>query len=69
MLVGSNINIDFKKALAIAQSVVLPRESGCMASAASKLYGGVPAGRLTRGMVQIALHGSLENIIDAAKLQ
>lgn len=39
-----------------------------MASATAKLYGAVPAGKLTRGMVQIALHGSSESMVDAVKL-
>ncbi len=49
-------------------TAILPRDSGCMSKFSGKLYGGVAAGALTAGMVQIALGGFPEQLIETDSL-
>ncbi|KAK5994283.1 hypothetical protein PT974_04755 [Cladobotryum mycophilum] len=61
-------NKDLFEVFAVQPAVILPRDAGCMSKVIGKLYGGIPADILMRGMVRVALHDFPERLIETDKL-
>ena len=68
MLDLEDANEDRFAAFAVQPAVILPRDSGCISRATGKLYGAIPADILAGGMVQIALNGFPEKLVEIDKL-